>query len=471
MLKIHKLHSKKLSIISITSILSICTLLGISYLTYTPNLSHAETVTYPEKETRTIADITYMQEITPEICANTKEADTNGNNQYRLIDKRDSKTYWVAKLKNGNCWMTQNLDYDLKTTISLTNTDSDVRDNWIPTVNTQTSETPNFIQDNNAPNIVQSWDPAQGGAATYCTNYGISGSCKTSGNSTTSMNNGHDAQGNYYSWMAVTAGSGDASITEAGVNAPDSICPKGWKLPMKEFYTLFDGMTENEVFSAPYYLVYGGNVYGSSISDRYAVYWSSTSDGKNIAYAIHIYNHGVPTGIISNQISGVLRYNGSPIRCIAHAESIPNNNVEITVNSTISLDVTNEVEVKKSEANPSTAAFSALVASNQPYSVSISSANPALTSSTSSTTISSKSGLLNTNDNAWGIKKLDTTKAPASSFTAITSANQTFYTSSAPESTILLFPIGISTNPDLPSGEYSTNITVTATQNQLLNIS
>lgn len=30
-----------------------------------------------------------------------------------LTDTRDNKKYWVTKLKDGNCWMTQNLDYDI----------------------------------------------------------------------------------------------------------------------------------------------------------------------------------------------------------------------------------------------------------------------------------------------------------------------------------------------------------------------
>lgn len=33
--------------------------------------------------------------------------------QYQMMDKRDNKIYWVAKLADGNVWMTQNLDYDL----------------------------------------------------------------------------------------------------------------------------------------------------------------------------------------------------------------------------------------------------------------------------------------------------------------------------------------------------------------------
>ena len=51
-----------------------------------------------------------MQELTSAIC---KSIDiSSGEVEGRLRDTRDDKVYWVAKLKDNNCWMTQNLDYD-----------------------------------------------------------------------------------------------------------------------------------------------------------------------------------------------------------------------------------------------------------------------------------------------------------------------------------------------------------------------
>ncbi len=63
--------------------------------------------------------LTYMQDMTHDICANTK--DSNGNTNItpgnevtnQLIDVRDGKKYWVSKLADQNCWMTQNLAYDI----------------------------------------------------------------------------------------------------------------------------------------------------------------------------------------------------------------------------------------------------------------------------------------------------------------------------------------------------------------------
>ena len=49
-----------------------------------------------------------MQEMTSTICADAAENDTA-----QLTDTRDGKQYWVTKLADGNCWMTQNLDLDI----------------------------------------------------------------------------------------------------------------------------------------------------------------------------------------------------------------------------------------------------------------------------------------------------------------------------------------------------------------------
>ena len=72
-------------------------------------------------------ELTYMQDMTSSICHDTVGYDQNynrdSNGSYiitpgsevtkQLIDSRDGKEYWVAKLADGNCWMTQNLALDL----------------------------------------------------------------------------------------------------------------------------------------------------------------------------------------------------------------------------------------------------------------------------------------------------------------------------------------------------------------------
>ena len=55
-----------------------------------------------------IKTIDTMQEMTSEICDATPVG-----TERQLTDIRDNKVYWVAKLADNHCWMTQNLDLNL----------------------------------------------------------------------------------------------------------------------------------------------------------------------------------------------------------------------------------------------------------------------------------------------------------------------------------------------------------------------
>jgi hypothetical protein len=87
-----------------------------------------------------VGDTNYVPQRTLE---NTR-SDGSGNPQ----------TYIVRKMADGNCWMAQNLDYDLKTTNTLTPDDSNVFSSWTPTNNTITSLTATYSN-----TAVHSYDP------------------------------------------------------------------------------------------------------------------------------------------------------------------------------------------------------------------------------------------------------------------------------------------------------------------------
>ena len=171
-------------------------------------------------ETRGINDLTYMQDMTPEICAVSFE-----NESKELIDSRDGRAYTVTKLKDDNCWMTDNLaitfgegttEDGYRKVRKLTSGDSDVKKDWTVIVDTAT-DTSNFVADVNG---VQSW------------------SLDTSETSS--------GQQWYYQWNAATAGTGQ-NATEYGDDAEGSICPSGWKLPI----TSFDTSSSNIVSGVP----------------------------------------------------------------------------------------------------------------------------------------------------------------------------------------------------------------------------
>ena len=289
-----------------------------------------------------VADMTSlstMQEMTPEVCAETEVGTVA-----RLTDARDQKQYWVTKLADGNCWMTQNLDLDLTNGKALTPEDSDVSADWDPKNTTLTDGT----QTTTDYEAVWSWNLGDyvlttPNAGTSCGTSGKSdfGDCTsvgfqsvadmtpmTDGDATDIISgntyNAHYHVGNHYTWNAATAGTGG---TITSTNATDSICPKGWQLPtsnnsnsgsfqaLTNAYSISsntDGSTA--LVSSPLYFVRSGYVYSGSL--RYAgsggVYWSSTAYSiTSGAYELY-FNSG-----LVNPSGGTDRDYGQSVRCLA----------------------------------------------------------------------------------------------------------------------------------------------------------
>ena len=63
-----------------------------------------------------------MQDMNSTICNNVELLDS----ELQVIDIRDDKVYWIAKLRDGNCWMTQNLDLDIDETKTYTHWNTDL---------------------------------------------------------------------------------------------------------------------------------------------------------------------------------------------------------------------------------------------------------------------------------------------------------------------------------------------------------
>ena len=248
-----------------------------------------------------LMSLTYMQDMTSNICQDTKAANgantvTPGNEvEKRLIDVRDGKEYWVAKLADGNCWMTQNLAYDLVKGKVLTPSDTDVTSDWVVPVGTfysvsnpipankdtegsynlgeyvfvtprtaklcktQNANVSQYIPENNAafPYVslsgdetldvcenfqnVADWRPtfvAQPGA--WRGEKVDVVAAKLDENGKSGEYDAHYLAGNYYQFNALAAGTADSTVLspEAAwndanklVDAKSSICPKGWVLP------------------------------------------------------------------------------------------------------------------------------------------------------------------------------------------------------------------------------------------------
>ena len=227
----------------------------------------------------------YMQDQTHiDACKNAAT-----NTSFTLTDSRDGNEYTVKKLKDGKCWMTQNLR--LVGPFKPDKTDSDVT--WNKT-------------DTNAFELTAS------NSGTWCTS--TSSSCY---DQSMVLDSGNNSYGTYYNWYSATAGTGTYSITGS---ASSSICPKGWRLPTGgdsgEFQSLYNQYNTSanmrDATNGPGFVLSGYRL-GSSTRDQdsYGYYWSSTALSSNDAYGLHLgRSYVVPA--YNNY-----KYRGFSARCVA----------------------------------------------------------------------------------------------------------------------------------------------------------
>ncbi len=303
-----------------------------------------------------------MQDMTPTIC---KSIDTDGEKGMQLIDVRDDKIYWVAKLKDNNCWMTQNLDLDLSSTVALTSETSDIdpesygktiyttetgyskdKDtgvvSWLPNTidgeGVQRADTIDMVWSSDTAATVPGWTndnykpySADAGDRYLYTNpttfteiiYTTLGDCADNNDGDTTGCR-HTHFGNYYNWSAAVASNNTAGASE---NQPNSICPKNWNLPINGAYRIL--MKEQGVYSSSinyaengfnklrtsplYYGQFKSISNGSLSKYTYADYWSSTSNDETYSYGLYFVGHSIWTNYAS-----IGKAAGVSIRCVAN---------------------------------------------------------------------------------------------------------------------------------------------------------
>ena len=271
----------------------------------------------------TIAEAKCMQDFIGE-NASTIASSMTLEQQYILKDGRDGKSYTVAKLADGNVWMTQNLDLDLDSSRTYTNFDTDIGYNtstssyetaaWRPSSSTATASNDTWIGSYTTPKSYDPGDLYWNGVTTSndadWNNY--RNSCTW--NSTTRNYEDCDEAlnplstyisstgivqhhlGNYYNWTAAVAmNDTSASNFAAGMwDLNQSICPVGWRLPkvmwvnVSDFVTLWEEYGYNNtipwrfddissVWSNPLYLVPSGSYRGTIINvGNWGVFWASS---------------------------------------------------------------------------------------------------------------------------------------------------------------------------------------------------
>ncbi len=279
-----------------------------------------------------------MSDTTADICGNAEIED----DELQVIDTRDNKVYWIAKLKDGKCWMTQNLDLDLGTptlthnSTTLYHDDTDLgwgtdsaTTSWTPanaTIdvvydNSMKGTFTSIGSDDTVPKSLDVGDWYYAGydgttlLASTTVNY-LTSNNRTQSNGVTTVNNGsgvdyfstapftgtgtsnngeHGHVGNYYNWTAAIASNDSSGYTTSTYdnvsnNPQNSICPAGWRLPTKTNaspdYTNADTKRE---FQRLVYL-YNNNNYETSSSAKLELaplYFvrSGNVSGSTVGYA------------------------------------------------------------------------------------------------------------------------------------------------------------------------------------------
>ena len=275
----------------------------------------------------TLSALSNMQDITPEICAKSAENETA-----RLMDTRDNKLYWVTKLKDGNCWMTQNLDFDIPaggiTGDQAAKTDLSDGRTWATGDSSASNPYPaqatsTEIYYNTSYTGTYSYDPGL---------VVVSGTEFVPYESRPEGTDEHQLVGNYYQWNAATAGTGGL-VSQKGEDATDSICPKGWQLPtltggtsaynlMTSYPDIFSGLAleDNNTGTATDAAIQDPLFFGyTGIADLGAmqrvgkdgIYWLSTLYSEYRAYYFR-----VALGMATAS-SWAYRCGGYSIRCLA----------------------------------------------------------------------------------------------------------------------------------------------------------
>ena len=277
--------------------------------TYTGKVKY--TMVHPNNaaapSTKNISNATYMQEVGE--CP----ASLTTGMVYELTDSRDNQKYRVAKLKDGNCWMLQNLKLGRSTsTLTLTPTNSDVGSNY----------------------VLNNKLPSPGKFHSYTID-GVAGQNNSTEYYCTGDNTASDWESCYYNWYTATAGTGTTYIASQGQNVNNSICPAGWTLPTSgsggQFQQLYNQYpsaaqmevanptttkentpTVGQVTNTPGFLI-SGNYYtgGAYALGSDGSYWSRTAYSAQNGYGLYMNTTGVSPSYIYGS-----KYIGFAVRCV-----------------------------------------------------------------------------------------------------------------------------------------------------------
>ncbi|MBR3319935.1 InlB B-repeat-containing protein, partial [Candidatus Saccharibacteria bacterium] len=269
-----------------------------------------------------------------------------------LTDTRDSQTYAVAKLADGNCWMIENLRLDTANSQGSSNIAKaqGYGTNFSGLANPETEAFENSVVSNSLYSTSIITGDNQGYRFPRYSNINTANRDQYTTNTSAKTY----SFGNFYTWSAATANIGD--YPTSGTVVPfTSICPYGWKLPYGGngtgvnggntkggFYYLANQLSaatssaansnkfrkypNNFLFSG-YYNV--GNYYTGGV---YGDYWSATAQSATNAFGLYYSADGINSG--SDSTSKAV---GLTVRCL---QSAPSHNLTVSYDTSKVASVT-----------------------------------------------------------------------------------------------------------------------------------
>lgn len=264
----------------------------------------------------------------------------NPGDTFQAVDRRDGKVYWVARLADGNIWMTQNLDLDIDENTIYTHKDTDLgwttgdeTATWQPAVGHSTIDFTGNTVDGWVDSNTEPYSANPGDIYYYTSNstandikYNSLQDCQAAGHTDCE----HYHAGNYYNFSAAIASNDSTSIMG---DASDSICPAGWRLSRtenSEFAKLFvsykiissldeinyeaDGL--NIIRNDPLYFSRPGDISEGAhrSAGSYGYYWTNDATAPVQGSRIYFNRLYVYTS------SSIYRRLGYSLRCLARTE-------------------------------------------------------------------------------------------------------------------------------------------------------
>ena len=196
-----------------------------------------------------------------------------------LKDLRDNKVYTVAKLADGQIWMTSNLNLAGGTKLY-----------------SETSNVPAGYPESAGVGYYTLPNSSSSGFSSDTTAY-----VYNTGNETTTQTSA--ANNSYYSWLAATAGGKDASGTAVTGNGPDtaySVCPKNWRLPKSGNQSDTSATSTTGYKKGDFYKL--ATAYGANLESSY--YQNTTAFNTNAGPGT------LPNFLLAGRYSSSSFYNG-----------------------------------------------------------------------------------------------------------------------------------------------------------------